>query len=426
MTAPSTASGLTPIAARERVEELDVLRGVALFGVFLMNMIGIAAAVMSTSQQRFSLPTAALDHTLYLLAGWWVEDKANTLFAFLFGLGFYLQLQRLSARGADFERIYVRRLAVLLAFGLVHQFFIFTWDILHLYALAGFALFALRKVSTRALLVGGLVLALFGRTVQEVLAEFAGLEDWHGWPDPYSEAVVLARQQLSEAGDYWGVFRNLLDYTWVDYILSGLLVGWLLYALGRFMLGAWVGRQGWLQHAAEHLPGFRRVMRVTLPTGLIAEGVAGILDFYGESGRLPEWEHWEFLASTVHLFSVPVLAIGYVCAIVVALHTPLGRKLFAPFAYAGRMALTNYVAQSGIIAIVLFGVGPGLALAGHIGTAALTAIVIVVYAAQVYLSRWWLGRFRYGPLEWVWRAFTYGRLPSFRLQPRQETSAPVS
>ena len=87
----------------------------------------------------------------------------------------------------------------------------------------------------------------------------------------------------------------------------------------------------------------------------------------------------------------------------------------APFAASGRMALTNYLTQSFVIAFVLFGVGPGLALAGKIGTTALLGIVIVTYAAQVLFSRWWLGRFAYGPMEWVWRALTYGKMPRMRL-----------
>jgi uncharacterized protein len=89
--------------------------------------------------------------------------------------------------------------------------------------------------------------------------------------------------------------------------------------------------------------------------------------------------------------------------------------LLAPFAWLGRMALTNYLAQSFVIAFVLFGVGPGLALAGKVGTTALVAIVVVVYAVQIAISRWWLVRFAYGPAEWLWRALTYGNMPPMRL-----------
>lgn len=410
-----TRADVTPVSASERVEEMDVLRGVALFGVFLMNFTGFAGqGLMATEQQLLSLPSIALDASTHGLLGWLVEDKANTLFAFLFGLGFYLQMQRLESRGADFERIYKRRLTVLLVLGLIHFFFLWTWDILHLYALAGFALLGMRRLSNRTLLVGGLMLAFFSRTLHEWIADVAGADIKFGWPDPYGDAAVLARQQVSIAGDYLGLVRVFAEYDWVDYILNGLLIAWLLYALGRFMLGAWVGRHGWIQRAGECLPGFRRVMRLALPAGLILEGIASALGVHEEGGRLPEWDHWKTLASSLHLLAAPILATGYLCAIVVGLHTSLGRRLLAPFAHVGRMALTSYVTQSFFIAFVLFGVGPGLALAGKIGTTLVLGIVIVVYGAQVAFSRWWLARFRYGPLEGLWRALTYGSWPAMR------------
>lgn len=410
-----THAQATPVSAGERVEEMDVLRGVALFGVFVMNFTGFACGLMATDAQVLSLPTAGLDASVSGLLDWLVEDKANTLFAFLFGLGFYLQMTRLETRGVDFDRIYLRRLTVLLVLGLIHFNLLWSWDILHLYALAGFALLATRRLSNRTLLIGGLLLALFSRTVQEGLVELAGADIKQGWPSPFADPAVIERQQLSDAGDYLGLVRAFAEYNWVDYILTWGLLGWFLYALGRQMLGAWVGRHGWLQHATETLPGFRRVMRATLPTGLILEGLAVALGVANDGARLPEWDHWEVVTHSLHLLSVPVLATGYLCAIVVGLHTRLGRKLLAPFAYAGRMALTNYVMQSFVMAFVLFGVGPGLALAGHIGRTSAVAIVVAAYAAQVLLSRWWLMRFRYGPLEWIWRALTYGTRPTMRV-----------
>lgn len=404
----------SPVGTEDRVEELDVLRGVALFGVFLMNFVGFAGVgLMATGQQLLTLPTAPLDFTLLQVCKWLVHDKANTLFAFLFGLGFSLQMQRLEARGADFERIYRRRLLILLALGIAHNFLLWSWDILHVYAIAGFGLLAVRRVDTRRLLLWGLLLAIFGRTLVEILAEFGGLGD--GLPNQYSDAAVEERQSFSAAGSYFGLVRVFAEYYWFDFVANGMLIGWLLYAFGRFLLGAYVGRRGWLQNAAAYLPGFRRVLRLTLPTGLILEGIAHMTSWYGEHGLLPEWDHWEFLGEVLHLFAVPLLAAGYVCAIVVGLHAPLGKRLLEPFAYAGRMALTNYVLQSFVYAFVLFDVGPGLGLAGRIGTVAVVALVVTAYAGQILFSRWWLARFAYGPLEWVWRALTYGRWPKLSI-----------
>lgn len=408
-------TALAPTEARERVEALDVLRGVALFGVFLVNFTGFAGdPVMATEGQLAALPTAAADHLASALTHWLFEDKANTLFAFLFGLGFWVQLERAEAKGADFERLYLRRLWALLAIGLVHVAFVWAWDILHLYALGGFLLFALRRAPGRLLLWGGLTLAVVARLLQEAAALWGGAYDWHGLPDPYAAAAVIARQRASEAGDFPGLVQLMGQYTLVDWVLSGLLAAWLFYVLGRFMIGAWVARKGWLQRSASFLPAFRRAMWIALPLGLVLEAGRVGIDLRVEVGQLPGDGAWPLAAAALHMLGAPVLAAGYACAIVVGLQSPAAGWILRPFAWAGRMALTNYVAQSLVYGFVLFGVGPGLALAGRIGAATIVLIVVLVYAAQVSFSRWWLARFRYGPLEWIWRGLTYGRLPSLR------------
>ena len=410
------AGGAAPVTAKDRLFELDVLRGVALFGVLLMNIVGFARNdMMATEQQLLALPTAAMDGVLLELFAWLVEGKAYTIFAFLFGLGFYVQLQRAASRVGNFDAIYLRRLTVLFALGVVHTLFLWAWDILHLYALAGFVLFALRNCRDRTLLYVGIGLAVLTMSAHELLTEFTGFTDWHGRPSPYTDEAVLARQAASESGSYVDLAQAMFELGVMDWLLSGSILAWLGWSLGRFMLGAWVGRKGWLQNVAAHMSGFRRVMRIALPAGLIICSLSRLLVVHGDSAWLPDWSHWRFAGRVVNQLGMPVLALGYVCAIVVALQAPLGRRLLAPFADTGRMALSNYVAQSFLIAFVLFGVGPGLALAGKIGTTLVTAMAIVAFAAQVSFSRWWLAHFRFGPLEWLWRAATYRRWPALRI-----------
>jgi len=392
---------------------MDVLRGVALFGVFLMNLAPFAGApIMATEQQLLSLPTAPFDFALLDVLRWLLADKANTVFAFLFGLGFYLQMKRVEARGVDFERLYKRRLTVLLVIGFANLFLLWTWDILHLYALAGFLLLPLRRLNTRDLLGIGLILALLGRTGQKALAEFGPPGSWTGLPGGYADADILQRQQLSESGDYFAIIGNFFDWVFVDYLASGMILGWLCYALGRFLIGAWVGRHGWIARAKDFLPGWRRVRAWGLLLGLVLEGAAMMLS---EASWIPDSEHRDFWADCIHLFAVPILSAGYVAAIVVGFESGRLRRWLAPFAWTGRMALTNYLAQGMLIGLTLFGVGPGLALAGKAGTGVMLAIVCVGYALQMWFSRWWLTRYQFGPAEWVWRALTYGEKPRMRI-----------
>jgi uncharacterized protein len=118
-----------------------------------------------------------------------------------------------------------------------------------------------------------------------------------------------------------------------------------------------------------------------------------------------------------------ILAAGYSAGIVVAIHTPLGKRLFSVFAPAGRMALTNYLAQGLVYAFVIFGAGPGLGLAGRIGTSQVILICIAFFALQVAFSHWWLARYRFGPMEWLWRALTYGERPPFYIASRHPSPA---
>lgn len=149
-----------PVGEQERIGELDVLRGIALFGVLTMNLAGFAGPGVGIAEaQAAALPTAALDEYSYWGIRWLIGDKANTVFATLFGLGFYLQLQRGSGK-PGFESRYRRRLAWLFVFGIVNAMFLWVWDILNLYAVAGFLLLAMRRWSTRALAWFGVIAAL--------------------------------------------------------------------------------------------------------------------------------------------------------------------------------------------------------------------------------------------------------------------------
>ena len=400
-----------PTSSLERVTELDVLRGVALLGVFLMSLPRFAGpGFMATPAQIMALPTFEVDSWTSFVAVWLVLDKANTLFAFLFGLGFYIQMERAEAKGVPFERLYLRRLTILLLIGLAHLLLLWAWDILHLYALAGFALFAFRHLSTRALIVTGVALALVPRIIYEALLRYGVLG--HGWATFYSDEAVLHRQAVSTAGDYGALVQIFANYTLFEYFLNGLILAWLLYALGRFLVGAWVGRHGWLQRPVDNLSGFRRIMLLTLPSGLLLALIAAFMLHHNFEAVRGSWAHWPIVGTAVRLIAAPVLATGYLCAIIVALHNPLGRQLFAPFRHVGRMALTNYVGQSLIIGFVVFGVGPGLDLAGRIGWAASWAIVVVAFVLQLLLSKAWLATFNFGPLEYLWRGLTYSSWPA--------------
>lgn len=391
------------MAQGDRVEELDVLRGFALLGVLIANFVGFAGGgVMATDSQLESLATARLDHIVDFTVEWLVYNKANTLFATLFGLGFYIQISR-NGEKPGFARRYSRRLLWLLLFGILNMTLLWVWDILNLYAVAGFLLLAVRGWRTRTLVMVGLVLAMLSSSLLDVITDAAGLSlmDWN----PYSDAAVLERQAASAAGDYPALIALFWRYTWEEWFAGAMFFVWLAYAGGRFMLGAAIGRSGIVDDIPGNLPLLRRIRNVTLPLGLLVAFAVPALSEWNEHLL---GEAGETLAAVLESPSALLLAAGYASMIAVGWHSPVGRTVLAPLRPVGQMALTNYLMQGLAYAFVLFDVGPGLGLAGKIGTSAVVLICLAFFAFQMAFSAWWLARYKFGPMEWLWRWLTYG------------------
>lgn len=404
----NSVDSVAPITSRDRVGELDILRGFALLGVLIVNFSGwLAPPFMATEAQYEVLTASSADSTAEFAIRWLAYDKANTLFAFLFGIGFWIQMERLEARGANFKKVYSRRLRTLLAFGLLHLFMLWAWDILHVYAIAGFGLLALRNRSDRFFLISGLSLALLGRPVMEHAFEIAGISG-PAFDRVYSDSAIIARQGAETLGELIPEFWRLVFFDW---FASGLIIGWLLYALGRFLLGAYVARKGWIQRSSQLLAQYRLCLLVCLPLGLAGQFVAASL----ELDAYPLLAGLRVIEKPLHYLSLLVLLAGYVSAIVVMFHS-VAKPVVMVFAPVGRMALTNYVTQSLVIAYAAYQALPGPAMAGTAGPAQILAYAFGAFAVQTVFSHIWLSSFSFGPLEWCWRALTYRQLPRFRRQ----------
>ncbi len=397
-----------PTAKADRYLIMDVLRGFALFGVMLINLTELGGeTILITTQQLAALPAAKLDATTLLWVNLLVYDKANTLFAVLFGLGFWVQMQRLEARGAPFAAIYLRRITILLLIGLAHLLFLFAWDILHVYAIAAVILFFCRKLPDRALFWLGLGLLLFGKPLLTWAFAASGISGPFDaiWT---AESATLARQAAAQSGSltaFTGAMREMLYFEW---LVNGGLIAWVSYALGRFFLGAWIGSKGWIQNADANRPAFRRWLWPLLLGGFLLESA------YQFGGDAVSGSVFEAVLPILHAVATPMIAAGYVCALVVLFQSQWLSWLAKPFAPVGQMALTNYLLQSVAIILILTSWGPGLGLAGKAGASTLLPFVVIFFAAQIVLSHLWLRAFAYGPVEWLWRALTYGTRPAMR------------
>ena len=405
MTHPETG-GAAPVTSAERIGELDVLRGFALLGVLVANLFWFSVTDFSAPAERMEEIFGDRANAVILFGvDWLVSSKANTLFATLFGIGFWVQMQRIGERGGPFASIYLRRLTILLLMGLINILLIWPWDILFIYSLAGFLLFALRKLPARAMLAIGLVL-VFAQPVLGLLQEFEPFAQWG--KSMFTPQVAEARNAIFVSGTY----GQWVSHMWNVFAYGGMLSLeipiWVLYALGRFMLGAYIARAGWLDRIGELRPRIAAIFLVALPLGLACEAVYA-------TGVFPDGLGAEsFAADVLHAASSFVLAFAYACGLVLIFNSERTRTLAEVFAPVGRMALTNYMMQGVFIGLMLYGFHGGLALAGTITPNGALLAALLFFIAQVAFSHLWLARYRFGPLEWAWRSLTYGKAPAIR------------
>jgi uncharacterized protein len=385
--------------ASDRLAVVDALRGFALCGVLLANILYWSGWGMFTEAQRVALAGAAMSQWQWRLHHLLVDGKFYTLFSLLFGAGFALMLERLTRRGHDGLRIYRRRVLVLLGFGIVHCYLVWDGDILMLYALLGLLLPLFHRMRDASLLVAAFLLVF--------VVPFAGVALFRtfGWPPD------LGLYQLSfRIGGSFGIdqspagvlpWMQRTDFNgWLAWILSGPWFSWGLRletwripkVLGIMLLGLWVGRR----LAAGTLLDDRKlqwqVLAVGTVIGLPASAVYAWTPGLGQSS-------WPSLLGTVPL------GLAYAAAFVLA--WPHARRWLGVFEAPGRMALTNYLTHS-VLGVVLF-YGIGFGLVGRISIPATYAYATCLFGAQVVFSRWWLARHAQGPMEALWRRLTYGR-----------------
>jgi uncharacterized protein len=392
-------SATAPIGSAERIGELDVLRGFALLGVFIVHFVGASFYMLSVDPAwQEAVRAQPLDRTAMILSDFFFLDKANTLFATLFGMGFWVMMERLKARGAPFQMIYLRRLLILLGIGLINVFLIFPGDVLHMYASLGLLLLLLQSTPKSFKLVVGLGLAIGGYWLGDILAPNAADGG------KFFETVQAA---AFERGEYWNWVIMTAPAFFVREFVHGAFFGWALYLFGRFLIGAWIMQQGWMERLSELRPTIRRLAWLVLPLGLGIEAVSVLI--YEEVLAVPE-----AVGEWLHLFAVPLLALGYALALILLFHSR--RKWIAlAFAPVGRMALTAYMLHGAIFTAIYMPFGLGMR--GIMGPAISLAFVIALYAVMTIFCHWWLARYRYGPLEYLWRWATYGERPKFALAP---------
>ena len=388
---------LSPITPGERIELIDSLRGFALAGVCLANLSAFSLFYYLDDGQKAALPFPVVNSVIYYIIYFFVDWKFWTLFSMMFGFGASIFISRANDAYKNGKALYARRLSILLIFGLLHHIFLWNGDILVDYALAGFLLLLLTSRKSSALAVWGIILAAFVSLIIRILQ--AKLF-------PHVQELITGNDKVIMQAYSAGSYAQILSANLADMKIYVILVAFaLVAALGRFMVGYWTGQTGRLYKVENHIGFFKKTMRICAWIGFPVMALLTVNKILMEHEVLSPKSDWKLLN---YFLLAASLAIGifYAAKFILLYQNSKWRKRLSVFKEIGRMAFTNYLMQTVINIFVFNGIGFGLG--GKTGPSIYILWFVVLFTSQILFSRWWLSRYRFGPVEWLWRSLTYG------------------
>ena len=402
-----------PVRAEERILILDVLRGFAMFGVLWSNLndwYGTTDAI------------SGFQHALEFFQNWLIESRFYYLLGFLFGMGFAIQLTRAEERGVDVRVMFMRRMAVLLGIGILHGTLIWRGDVLTQYALLGMLLLFFRRLSPRALLAAAAATLFLLPYLINIAIAATGLKFPARLPDDQINWIYMH-----------GTFTQIVSRGALDYLFW--YRRWPLFVFPAFVtlfvLGLWAVRVDLVK---------RLMARRSRLLWVLVAAVAGTLIGAYVQTNLGKW--WPppkspptlgevafslralrlTIAQTAwHLFAWSNTVV-YAAALALLVSVPAGARLLAPLAAVGRMSLTTYLTQS-LVSVTLF-YHYGFGWYGRVGHGGMLTLTVTLFALQMAASVWWLGRYRFGPMEWLWRSAAYGRLQPMHRKTERPVAVP--
>jgi uncharacterized protein len=407
--------------AGDRILSIDVVRGMAVLGILLMNIVAMGLPTYVYINPIYGGGTTGADFWAWAINNVFTDGKMRALFTMLFGASAMLIAGRAeSGTGLGPVQTHYRRLFWMFVIGMIHAYFFFLGDILVTYALAGALVFPLRRLDPRLLigLGGALLAALFvwhwsdagqmNTLMAAAMAPDADEAARNAWaqasqgflaPPGFSEQeIAMFRGGFLEALEARARVALLLQIT-IPFNAGPEAVGQMLIGMGLFRLGFF--SLGWSTRA--YLVMMALGYAIAAPFAALQTWMIQASGF--EPLRTHELMVWQSITR-------PFIALAHASALLLIVRTGLFRSLVSRLEAAGRMAFTNYLMTSVITSLVFCGYGLGLY--GHLSRAELLWVVAGVWALILLWSRPWLARFRYGPLEWVWRSLVQWKRQPFR------------
>ena len=392
--------------SRARIDDVDALRGFALFGILQVNIMAFASVLFGLPVSS-SLYNNSFDQFVELFISSIFAMKFYLLFSFLFGYSVTLQMQSAQRAGERFIPRFWRRQAGLWIIGLAHAALLFHGDILTTYAVLGIILLLWRNQSDRVLLKSAIWLIGLTTAVWTLAGLFL-----LAVPAAVNETEILQEAQLAYAA-YSGSFRAVvmqhiseLKFMWIVLVLIQAPC-----ALAMFLLGFLAGKHQFLAQPAQYRPYLKPAIQLGLGIGLPASIIAAWMALNTTETST------EVLGLALSLATAPLLTFALIALMLKLFATKHGQFWRDALAPAGRMALSNYLLQSLICGLIFYGYGFGLINK----TSNLTTLLIgvAIFVVQLFLSRWWMRNYYYGPVEWLLRALTIADWPQWQKPKRK-------
>jgi uncharacterized protein len=397
---------------------MDVLRGFAILGIFIANLGTGFSWYNESANASGPLLLPKADPTMSFLHHMFIEGKFYSIFSLLFGWGIALQYKRGEAKGLNVTPTVKRRLFFMLLLGAIHLL-IWTGDIVFFYAMLGFILLPLRKLSNKVLLITGIILIL-----SPILLYWLKMN----WPvlNYPSELLIKTGMKVDEAllnlkseED----FMNLMKHgSWFDQLKANITGFFFRYqylffvsrvpkVLGMFLIGYVVGRSDFFKNIVQYKKLLYWIIAAGLVIGLPANYF--LADYMNTAmGDYFQLKTKGWYQTIFYALGVVPLAMAYVGIFMLCFQRATGKRIMSLMAPAGKMAFSNYMLQS-LVGNFVF-LGAGLGYMGQVGPVYFTVFGIAFFIIQIIGSTIWLRYFNYGPVEWIWRSATYKKWQPFR------------
>jgi uncharacterized protein len=390
-------NNLYSIADNKRIVSVDVMRGFAILGIYLVNMMAFHSPFLYIDPIKWwDDPT---DQTVYAAIDILAQASFYPLFSMLFGYGLVILRDRAIVKGVNFHFIAVRRLGMLLLIGIIHAFLIWEGDILILYAIFGFLSLLFLHLTGKKLLLSGILLYIIPHLLLFLL--FLAMlifmpQEGFDISDPSSaEASIHAYQ----SGTFYEITNQRIhDWSRSNNIDSIPILLVTIFPL--FLIGAGVAKLGWISNAEDHMGKLNKIILFTLPLGLLLKSIPYFVGRNFANDYLQDF------------FGGVLLAIAYACLIAVIMEEFQGGKLLLFLAPVGKLSMSNYLFQSLVTTLIFYNYGLGFY--GEISLTAGVVLALGIFSIQVFISHFWVKRFYYGPVEWFWRSATYLNLPKWK------------